>query len=163
MSYGEYLARQQQRLQKFVDTRPHRDAGHQTEVVKRLAASAVLESLNPVNACVTTLNAPSTLSGQRTFAKAHRVQDCSSVLEFVAGQDVAAISRNPKPPRITEVCYSSNVIQEVQDKLRIYPQLSALQVQKNALQNCCRVCGEPAQFASGCACAQDKSSKRTPT
>jgi hypothetical protein len=44
-SYSEYLSRKMQKTQKFVDTRPHRDAGHQTEIVKRLAASAVQENV----------------------------------------------------------------------------------------------------------------------
>lgn len=36
-SYGEWLGRKIQNEQKFLDTRPHRDAGHHTEVVKRAA------------------------------------------------------------------------------------------------------------------------------
>lgn len=36
-SYGEWLGRQIQNQQKYLDTRPHRDAGHHTEVVKREA------------------------------------------------------------------------------------------------------------------------------
>lgn len=41
-SYSEWLGRQLQREQKFLDTRPHRTASHHTEVIKR-AATAVID------------------------------------------------------------------------------------------------------------------------
>ena len=43
-SYSEYLGRMKQRMVTITDTRPHRDAGHQTEIVRRLAASGNLET-----------------------------------------------------------------------------------------------------------------------
>lgn len=40
-SYSEWLGRHLQNQKKFLDTRPHRDAGHQTEIVKRDATIRV--------------------------------------------------------------------------------------------------------------------------
>ena len=40
-SYSEWLGRKMQNTQKFLDTRPHRDAGHHTEVVKRAATIVI--------------------------------------------------------------------------------------------------------------------------
>ena len=40
-SYSEWLGRHLQNQQKFLDTRPHRTAGQQTEVVKRDATIRV--------------------------------------------------------------------------------------------------------------------------
>jgi hypothetical protein len=159
-SYSEYLNRQQQRLQKFVDTRPHRDAGHQTEVVKRLAASAVQESKTPASACVTVLDGPSTRVQSR-YAKAHTVQDTTLFEAFEAGQAVAQgeLPVNRKASQISQVCYSSSVVPEYNDRLRADAQLSAIQDQKNKYQRgwntaaCCQVCGKPPTLASGCNCA----------
>lgn len=159
-SYSEYLNRQQQRLQKFVDTRPHRDAGHQTEVIKRLAASRVQESKTPASAGVIVLNGPST-QVRSFYAKAHTVQDTSLFESYEAGQAVAqgALPVNRKPSQITEVCYSSATIPEYNDKLRTNAQLSAIQDSKNkyargyASAACCIVCGKPPTLASGCNCS----------
>jgi hypothetical protein len=152
-SYSEYLGRMKQRLPNYIDTRPHRDAGHQTEVVKRLAASAVQEQLTNASSRNMMLNGPSTqvLSPYKTR---HTVQDTSRYNEFTAGQEVAQSERvvNRKPSQIQGVCYSSTVVSEKQDTLRIYPQEALKQAAKNAVGNCCRLCGEPAQFTTACPC-----------
>jgi hypothetical protein len=159
-SYSEYLGRMKQRLPKVQDTRPHRDAGHQTEIVKRLAASGVQESKTPASAGVLVLDGPST-QVKSFYAKAHSVQDTAVYNEYTAGQAVAQSSKpqNAKTSQIQPVCYSSTAVPEFNDRLRTNAQLSATQAQKNAYQRgypsaaCCKVCGEPPQFASGCACS----------
>jgi hypothetical protein len=159
-SYSEYLGRMKQRLSKVQDTRPHRDAGHQTEVVKRLAASGVQESKTPVSAGVLVLNGPST-QVKSFYAKAHTVQDTAVYNEYTAGQAVAqsALPVNAKTSQILPVCYSSTTIPEFNDRLKADTQLAKVQAQKNAYQRgypsaaCCKVCGEPPQFVSGCACS----------
>jgi hypothetical protein len=158
-SYSEYLNRQQQRLQKFVDTRPHRDAGHQTEVVKRLAASGVQDSKTPASAGVLVLNGPST-QVRSFYAKAHTVQDTSLFESYEAGQAVAQseILRNKKASQITETCYSSSVVPEYNDRLAANAQLSAIQDAKNkyargySTASCCLVCGKPPTLAGKCNC-----------
>lgn len=159
-SYSEYLSRQQQRLQKFVDTRPHRDAGHHTEVVKRLAASGVQESKTPASAGVLVLDGPSTRV-KSFYAKAHSVQDTSIYNAYTAGQAVAQSSTpaNTKAPQISQVCYSSIAVPEYNDRLAADSELAAVQDQKNKYQrgwntsSCCQVCGKPPTLASGCNCA----------
>ena len=159
-SYSEYLNRQQQRLQKFVDTRPHRDAGHHTEVLKRLAASGVQESKTPASAGVLVLDGPST-QVKSFYAKAHTVQDTTLFEAYEAGQAVAQSERpqNKKAPQISQVCYSSAVVPEYNDKLRTDAQLAAVQAQKNLYQrgwntaSCCLVCGKAPTLANGCNCA----------
>lgn len=158
-SYSEYLNRQKQRLPMFVDTRPRRDASHQTEIVKRIAASTVLESKTPASAGVLVLNAPST-QVRSFYAKAHTVQDTSIFEAFEAGQAVAQseLPRHLKPSQIQQVCYSSSTVPEYNDKLRADPQLSAIQSQRNNYQrgwntaSCCHVCGEPPTLAGDCSC-----------
>lgn len=158
-SYSEYLSRQQQRLQKFVDTRPHRDAGHQTEVIKRLAASGVLESTNPASACVTVLDGPSTRVQSR-YAKSHAVQDASIFAGFEAAQALSQseIPRNKKASQITETCYPASVVPEYNDRLRSDAQLAAVQDAKNKYARgystaaCCIVCGKPPTLAGDCGC-----------
>ena len=153
-SYSEYLSRQQQRLQKFVDTRPHRDAGHQTEIVKRRAAAAVLESTNPARAGVVVLDGPSTRVNS-FYAKAHFVQDASAFAGFEAGQALAQSEKTSKASQIQEVCYSSTTVPEYNDRLAADPQLAAVQAARNAYLrgNCCTVCGKPPTLASGCNCS----------
>lgn len=158
-SYSEYLNRKMQRTQKFVDTRPHRDAGHQTEIVKRLAASAVQEQKTTRFSGNLVLDGPST----RVIAPikgGHSVQDTAIYNEFTAGQAVAQADRNGnrKAPQIEATCYSSTTIPEINDTLRTNASLAAIQAQKNQFQrgwntaSCCKVCGEPAQFADSCNC-----------
>ena len=159
-SYSEYLSRQQQRLQKFVDTRPHRDASHQTEVVKRLAASGVQENKTPAPSGNMMLNAPSTQVNS-VYKKAHTVQDTAIYNEFTAGQAVAQSSTptNTKASQISQVCYSSTVVPEFNDRLAADSELAAAQAAKNTYArgwntaNCCKVCGEPVQYTTGCPCS----------
>lgn len=157
-SYSEYLGREKQRLQKFQDTRPHRDAGHQTEIVRRLAASTVQESKNPASAGVLVLDGPSTRVNS-FYAKAHTVQDTAIYNEYTAGQAVAQSSTpaNTKPSQISVTCCS---VLELNDRLAADPQLAAVQAAKNQYQrgwnsaSCCKVCGEPPNFANSCRCTQ---------
>ncbi len=158
-SYSEYLGRLKQRLPKVQDTRPHRDAGHHTEVVKRLAASGVQESKTPASAGVLVLDGPST-QVKSFYAKAHTVQDTAIYNEYTAGQAVAQseLPRNAKASQITPVCYSSTVVPEYNDRLAADSQLAAVQAAKNQFQrgwntaSCCLVCGKPPTFKGGCEC-----------
>jgi hypothetical protein len=158
-SYSEYLGRLKQRLPKVQDTRPHRDAGHQTEVVKRLAASGVQESKTPASAGVLVLDGPST-QVRSFYAKAHSVQDTAIYNEYTAGQAVAQseLRRNAKASQITPVCYSSTVVPEYNDRLARDTQLAAVQAARNQFQrgwntaSCCLVCGKPPVFDGGCEC-----------
>lgn len=158
-SYSEYLGRLKQRLPKVQDTRPHRDAGHQTEIVKRLAASGVQEQLTTtysgnlvLDAASTRVNAP--------IKGGHSVQDTAVYNEYTAGQAVAQSSTpaNAKPSQITPVCYSSTVVPEYNDRLAADAQLAAVQSAKNQFQrgwntaSCCLVCGKPPVFDGGCEC-----------
>lgn len=159
-SYSEYLSRKMQKTQKFVDTRPHRDAGHQTEIVKRLAAAGVQESLSPAVSQNMVLNAPSTQVNS-PYKPSHRVKDTSVYNSYTAGQAVAQGSRQEhiKAPQISEVCYSSTAMPEFNDRLAADAQLAAVQAAKNAFgrgwstASCCQVCGKPPQFDSGCQCS----------
>jgi hypothetical protein len=144
----------------FVDTRPHRDAGHQTEIVKRLAASAVQENKTPRTSNNMVLDGPSTRINS-PYKKAHSVQDQSTYNDYTAGQAVAqgAMPVNAKMPQISQVCYSSNVMPDFNDKLRIYPQQATIQASVNNYgrgfsgANCCVVCGKPAQYTTACPCS----------
>lgn len=167
-SYSEYLSRQQQRLQKFVDTRPHRDAGHQTEVIKRLAASGVQESKTPASAGVLVLDGPST-QVKSFYAKAHTVQDTTLFEAYEAGQAVAQSERpsNRKAAQISQVCYPASVVPEYNDRLAADAQLAAVQAAKNAYARgystaaCCQVCGKPPTLASGCNCSLTTAQRQT--
>ena len=166
-SYSEYLNRQKQRLTVYKDTRPHRDAGHHTEIVKRLAAAGVLETATAVGSCTAVLNAPSTRKnptsewGQlQNYSGGHSVQDTSRFNEYTAGQAVAqgAKPENAKASQITMTCYRSTVVPEINDRLAADAQLALVQAARNQYARgyntaaCCQVCGEPPQYASGCAC-----------
>jgi hypothetical protein len=158
-SYSEYLGRMKQRMIQYTDTRPHRDAGHHTEVVKRLAASGTLETTSHVFSGNHVLNAPSTRQ-DASYKGGHKVQDTETYNLYTAGQAVAqaALPRNAKPSQIQAVCYSSTVVPEINDRLAADSQLSAIQAAKNAYgrgwntANCCKVCGEPVQFTTACPC-----------
>jgi hypothetical protein len=158
-SYSEYLSRKMQRTQKVLDTRPHRDAGHQTEIIRRLAASGVQEQKTTtlsgnvmLEAASTRINAP--------IKGGHSVQDTAVYTEYTAGQAVAegALAVNAKTPQISLTCYSSTAMPDYNDRLRADAQLAIAQAAKNAYArgwssaSCCRVCGEPPQFDSGCHC-----------
>jgi hypothetical protein len=159
-SYSEYLGRMKQRMVQYTDTRPHRDAGHHTEVVKRLAAAQTLETPTDVFSGNTVLNAPSTQVNS-VYKGGHRVQDASLYQDYTAGQEVAQGARpvNAKPSQIQAVCYSSTVVPEINDRLRLDSGLAAVQAAKNTYArgwntaNCCKVCGEPVQFTTACPCA----------
>ena len=156
-SYSEYLGRMKQRMQTVKDTRPHRDAGHQTEIVKRIAASGVLDSKTPRSAGVLVLNGPST-QVQSYYGKAHSVQDAAIYADYVSGQAVAQSEMrvNAKAPQINVTCYSSTAMPEYNDKLRTDSSLAAIQAAKNAYQlgyvtnAACEVRGEPPVFAGSC-------------
>ena len=156
-SYSEYLGRMKQRMQTVKDTRPHRDAGHQTEIVKRIAASGVLDSKTPTSAGVLVLNGPST-QVKSYYAKSHSVQDAAIYADYVYGQAVAQSEMpvNVKTPQINQTCYSSTTIPEYNDKLRTDSSLAAIQAAKNAYQlgylssSACEVRGEPPVFAGSC-------------
>jgi hypothetical protein len=159
-SYSEYLGRMKQRMNKVQDTRPHRDAGHQTEIVKRLAASGVQDSKTPASAGVIVLDGPST-QVKSFYAKAHTVQDTSVYNAYTAGQAVAqsAMPVNAKTSQIIPVCYSATAMPEINDRLKADTELAKVQAQKNAYQRgypsaaCCKVCGEPPRFDRGCGCS----------
>jgi hypothetical protein len=165
-SYSEYLNRQKQRLPKILDTRPHRDAGHHTEIVKRLAASGVLETATAVGSCVAVLDAPTTqksLTGENGFRQnysgGHSVQDTSTYNAYTAGQAVAQSAKaDTKTSQISLVCYSSTAVPEINDRLAADRQLAAVQLAKNqyargySTSACCDVCGKPPTYASGCNC-----------
>jgi hypothetical protein len=158
-SYSEYLARKMQRTPKFVDTRPHRDAGHQTEVIKRLAAASVLEQTTTTFSGNLVLNAPSTRVNA-PIKGGHSVQDAQTFAEYEGAQAVAQSEKvvNRKATQIQEICYTATTIPEFNDTLRTNSTLAAIQSQKNAYQrgwnsaSCCKLCGEPVQFADSCNC-----------
>jgi hypothetical protein len=158
-SYSEYLGRLKQRLPKVQDTRPHRDAGHQTEIVKRLAASGVLETWSPAVSGNMVLDGPSTRVNS-VIKPSHSVQDAALYNEYTAGQAVAqsAERQNAKTSQITPVCYSSAVVPEITDRLYADAQLAAVQAARNKYArgwntaSCCQVCGKPPVFDGGCEC-----------
>lgn len=160
MSCSEYLTRKMLRTQKIVDTRPRRDAGHQTEIVKRLAASGVQENKTPVPSNNMVLDGPSTRVNS-AYKTAHTVQDASRYAAYTAGQAVAqsAIPRNAPPTYINAVCYSSTAMPDFNDRLAADSQLAAVQDAKNKYQrgwntaSCCLVCGKPPIFEGGCNCS----------
>ena len=149
-SYSEYLGRLKQRIPNYIDTRPRRDAGHQTEVVKRLAASGVQESQKPTPAGVLVLNGPSTRVYSH-YAKAHSVQDTSVYNLYTAGQAVAqsAMPQNAKPAQIQSVCC---VTPEINDKMAANPELAKIIHAKQGLRaDCCSMCGK-VYNAAVCGC-----------
>jgi len=162
-SYSEYLGRYKQRMVTITDTRPHRDAGHQTEIVKRLAASGNLETAVAATACLLPLNAPSTRgSSGYNHGGGHRVMTTSRYAEYTAGQAVAQaeLPRNAKASQITNTmpCLSTTALPEINDKMAADP--TGFGAIYNAKQlggkgyNTCLSCGATRnpQFASGCNC-----------
>lgn len=147
-SYSEYLGRLKQRIPKYIDTRPHRDAGHQTEVVKRLAASAVQETKSPKSAGVIVLDGPST-QVKSFYAKAHSVQDTSVYNAYTAGQAVAQSELSPKPPQIVAVCCAPP---EINDRMAADSELAKIVHAKQGLRaDCCQKCGK-VYDAAVCGC-----------
>jgi hypothetical protein len=159
-SYSEYLGRMKQRMIQYTDTRPHRDAGHQTEVIKRLAASGTLEKPVATFSGNHVLNAPSTRQ-DAPYKGGHKVQDTETYNLYTAGQAVAQseLPRNAKASQIQAVCYSSTVVPEINDRLAADSQLAAVQAAKNTYgrgwntASCCLVCGKPAQYTTACPCS----------
>lgn len=93
-------------MEKIVDTVPRRTASHQTEVVKRLAASVVQESLAPASSCRSVI-APRQIGSERLFAKAHEVKDPSLYEAYTGGQAIAESTKaNTKANRISGFCYN---------------------------------------------------------
>jgi hypothetical protein len=157
-SYSEYLTRQKQRLQMVKDTRPHRDAGHHTEIVKRLAASGVQEQMTTTYSGNLVLDGPSTRVNA-PIKGGHSVQDTTVYTEYTAGQAVAQSEKaNTKASQILLTCYSSSTVPEINDRLAADAQLAAVQAAKNqyargySTASCCQVCGKPPSLASGCNC-----------
>ena len=165
-SYSEYLGRMKQRMTMYVDTRPHLTAGHQTEIIKRLAASANLETVVANTVCATQLDAI-TNNGAASFTMrtggGHTVQDASDVLSYTAGQALAQgfMVNNVKSSQITMPCQSSTTIPELQDRIAADFQLDLKYQMKNAIRNCCTACGKVV-FANNCACVGSKGFKHTP-
>ena len=162
-SYSEYLGRYKQRMVTITDTRPHRDAGHQTEIVKRLAASGNLETAVAKTACALVLNTPSTRNPSGYLhGGGHNVQDSPMYTEYAAGQALAQaeLPRNAKASQITNTmpCLSSAQLPEINDKIAADP--TGFGVIYNAKQlgekgyNTCLTCGaiRKSQLASGCNC-----------
>lgn len=161
MSYSEYLGRYKQKMVTITDTRPHRDAGHQTEIVRRLAASRNLETAVAATACLLPLNAPSTRgSAGYNHGGGHRVMTTSRYVEYTAGQAVAqgALPANAKASQITNTmpCLSSAQLPEINDKLFADAELSKIQAARQMYgngyaNNCCPTC-KKTQKAGGCNC-----------
>lgn len=164
-SYSEYLNRHKQRLQKIVDTRPHRDAGHQTEIIRMQAAAGNYETVVPTTACALVLNAPSTASAANTvYGGGHTVQDASAFLAYAGGGAVAAglMQKNAKTSQITLPCYTRATFPELQHILSgettlkkvnpaVYAQRQGYKTTPNG--NCCPTC-KRVEFAPTCtACA----------
>jgi hypothetical protein len=120
-----------QRMVTITDTRPRRDAGHQTEIVKRLAASGNLETRVASTACAVVLNAPSTATPSTCLhGGGHTVQDTAIYSEYAAGQTLAQATRaNTKASQITNTapCLSSSQLPEINDRLAADAQLSLIQ------------------------------------
>ena len=162
-SYSEYLGRYKQRMVTITDTRPRRDAGHQTEIIKRIAASGNRETAVANTACALVLNAPSTLGASGFLhGGGHNVSDTSMYTEYTAGQAVAQseLARNAKASQITNTmpCLSSAQLPEINDKMAADPTnfgaiYNAKQLQGKGY-NSCLTCGATynAKFVSGCNC-----------
>lgn len=148
-SYSEYLSRQKQRVTQFLDTRPRRDAGHQTEIIKRLAASGVQESKTPTPAGVLVLDGPSTRV-KSFYSKAHTVQDTSVYNDYTAGQAVAQSEKaDSKPSQLLLTCCAPD---ELQDKMKKYPEFAKITHARQGVRaDCCSQCGDVVQ-ANVCAC-----------
>jgi hypothetical protein len=159
-SYSEYLGRMKQRMVTITDTRPRRDAGHQTEIIKRLAASGNLETRVASTACAIVLNAPSTASPSGYLhGGGHKVRDAPMYAEFTAGQSVAQGARaNTKASQITNTmpCLSSSQLPEINDRLAADAQLSLIQAARQNYgngyaNNCCPNC-KKVVLAGSCNC-----------
>jgi hypothetical protein len=163
MSCSEYLVRYQQRLPKYVDTRPrYKDASQFTDITKRTAAAGNLETARSATACTYSLGMQITPSIPQYYnGGGHNVQDASDFLSYTSGQAQAQSTqlKNQKAlPSIQLPCFNSTAIPEFNDRLANDTNLASIQAQKNQFQrgwntaSCCIVCGQPPKFASGCNC-----------
>ena len=159
-SYSEYLGRMKQRMVTITDTRPHRDAGHQTEIIKRLAASGNLETRVASTACAVVLNAPSTASQSGYLhGGGHKVRDAPMYAEYSAGQALSqGTIANTKASQITNTapCLSSSQLPEINDRLSADAELSKIQAArqnygKGYATNCCPNC-KKVLLADSCNC-----------
>jgi len=164
-SYSEYLNRMKQRLPNIVDTRPHRDASHQTEIIRMLAASGNYETVVPKTACAVVLNAPATSTPASTvYGGGHTVQDASAFLSYTAGSALSGGERriNAKTSQITTTCYTSATIPELQDQLAgtarvgnvdrtVYANRQGYKTTPNG--NCCPTCKKVTLAPTCTACA----------
>jgi hypothetical protein len=156
-SYSEYLGRLKQRIPQFIDTRPRRDAGHQTEVVKRIAASGNLETSVASVVCQTKTNTK--MSAMAHHNGGHQVQDVSDVLSYNAGRALAqsSMAQNAKASQIQVVCYSP---QEINDRMAADPTGLGAVVVARQRNRCCATC-KKVLSASGCACTNSNPIKHT--
>ncbi len=146
-SYSEYLGRLKQRIPNYIDTRPRRDAGHQTEVVKRLAASTVQESLNPAVSGNLVLNAPTTRLVTKHNGVRHVVKDTSLYNEYTSGQAVAQVTQ--KPSQIVATCC---VTPEINARMAADSEYAKIvKARQGVRANCCSLCGET-YGAAVCGC-----------
>jgi hypothetical protein len=161
MSCSEYLGRQKQRMTQILDVRPHRDAGHQTEIIRRLAASGNFETAVVPPACTTTLNMTAVMPASQFYSGGgHQVRDAAHRTEYIGGQAVAMSSsaRNAKvgPQLVREGCMTNATLPEINDKLAADANLSRIQAEKNArargYATCCQTC-KKVVFANTCSCA----------
>jgi hypothetical protein len=146
-SYSEYLGRLKQRIPNYIDTRPRRDAGHQTEVVKRLAAATVQESLNPAVSGNLVLNAPSTRLTTKWNGVRHVVKDTSLYNEYTSGQAVAQVTQ--KPAQIVATCC---VTPEINARMAADSEYAKIvKARQGVRADCCSLCGET-YGAAVCGC-----------
>ena len=119
-SYSEWLGRKMQNEKKYLDTRPHRDAGHHTEVVKRLAVATLAE---------------------RPTGKP--VVEASTYTDFVGGVGLRTATRaNTKAPQIEQTCVSVQGV-ETRYPLPSYTNQAVLKgLGKAKIANCCSGCGK---------------------
>lgn len=118
-SYSEWLGRKLQNEKKYLDTRPHRDAGHHTEVVKRLAVATLAE---------------------RPTGKP--VVEASTYTDYVGGVGLrTGTAANTKAPQITQVCASVNGVDNRYPSPAYTNRAVLAGLGKAKLANCCVTCG----------------------
>lgn len=127
-SYSEWLGRHLQNQQKFLDTRPRRDAGHQTEVVKRQATVRIDRR-------------PTGL----------RVMPASGFTDYIGGvQYRTGQGAQNKTAQLAQVCAS--VAEPPLRNEILYPEVLK-GLGRSKLANCCVTCG-PTSDATNCPCTR---------
>jgi hypothetical protein len=141
------------------------DGSDYTRMVRNQAAAGNLETAVVMPVCTTTLNMTATIPNSQFYSGGgHNVMDASLYTAYAAGQQVAQslIPRNVKPAQIQNLCLSSAVVPEINDKMAADP--TGLGVTYNAKQNLgrgydtCLTCGgrfkliNP-RFSRGCNCS----------